>query len=471
MSKILSKRGCEKLTYGGHLFTFDKNSADGTKKFWRCDKRIIDGCKSRLHTNAITNEVLRLINEHTDGSNAAGVEIAKMQTNLKCSAEDSQEIPSVLFNNILQGTSIAVRGQMPGKDAVRLMVQRKRNEILASPAQPVNLASIIIPDSFRMYEFAPRQNENFLLIDSGAGDPDRILVFGRQSHVNWSFQMKKIYVDGTFRSAPSLFSQVYVIMAARGEFVLPILYALLPDKQEETYKRLFKSIRELWPDFAPSSISTDFEKAALNAMRSIFPESELFGCLFHLVKNMRKKLASEGLMHIYNADPDFGLAARMIVALAFLPPNLLEDALEELTNETPEALMPILNWFEDFYIGRLNRRGIRQPAMFPWKIWSVYERTLNGIDRTNNHAEAAHRRMQAELGMDHPTLWKFINGIQKVQSGRDQSYEQFVRGEEPQKKRLKYQRADERILKIIQNAENRTTIEYLRGIAHNFLKQ
>ena len=122
MTEFLSKRGCEKFSHDGHLFTFDKNSADGTIKFWRCDKRAVDGCKARLHTNATTNEVLRLINVHTDGSNATGLQVAKIQTNLKRRANATQEIPSVLFNNVLQGASIAVPGQMPTKDAIRLMV-------------------------------------------------------------------------------------------------------------------------------------------------------------------------------------------------------------------------------------------------------------------------------------------------------------------------------------------------------------
>ncbi|KAK5644913.1 hypothetical protein RI129_006213 [Pyrocoelia pectoralis] len=104
-------------------------------------------------------------------------------------------------------------------------------------------------------------------------------------------------------------------------------------------------------------------------------------------------------------------------------------------------------------------------------MWNVYERTLAGNDRTNNFVEAAHRRMQNELGVDHPTMWKFIDGIRKVQSGRDVYYEAYVRGEEPVPKRRKYIQADRRILHIVQDFENRTTNEYLRGIAHNFLMQ
>uniref|UniRef100_A0A2C9LH34 MULE transposase domain-containing protein n=1 Tax=Biomphalaria glabrata TaxID=6526 RepID=A0A2C9LH34_BIOGL len=280
--------------------------------------------------------------------------------------------------------------------------------------------------------------------------------------------MKKLYVDGTFRISPSIFSQIYVIMAERGGFVLPVLYALLPNKEGETYRRMFEAVKELWPDLNPSSVSMDFEQAAIGALQSTYPLCAIHGCLFHLTKNMRKKLADENLLSMYNNDPEFALAARMIVALAFVPIEDLDMAVETLANELPLHLTPIINWFEDTSIGRLNRSRTRRCALFP-PMWSVYQRTLNGDNRTNNFAEAAHRRLQAEFGMSHPTIWKFIDGIRAVQKGRDLIYEQYIRGDQPLSKRKKYIDTDKRINVIVQTYQQRNIIEYLKGLAHNFL--
>ncbi len=52
-------------------------------------------------------------------------------------------------------------------------------------------------------------------------------------------------------------------------------------------------------------------------------------------------------------------------------------------------------------------------------MWNVYNQVLNDQGQTNNHAEAAHRRVQAELEMDHSMIWKLIDGLWKVQKGRD----------------------------------------------------
>ncbi|KAF0986067.1 hypothetical protein HZS_729, partial [Henneguya salminicola] len=120
----------------------------------------------------------------------------------------------------------------------------------------------------------------------------------------------------------------------------------------------------------------------------------------------------------------------MIVALSFVPIEDIDVAFEELENEIAEDLTPILNLFEDVYIRRQNRNRTRRSALFPLHRWSVYERTVNGEDCTNNYVEAEHRRLEAEFGRDHSNIWKFIDGIQSVQKWRDLIYEKFARGDQ-----------------------------------------
>ena len=55
----------------------------------------------------------------------------------------------------------------------------------------------------------------------------------------------------------------------------------------------------------------DFEQSAFLAVQNAFLNAQLFVCLFHLVRNMKKQLSEGGLMTRYNNDADFALHARM----------------------------------------------------------------------------------------------------------------------------------------------------------------
>ncbi|KAF1744280.1 hypothetical protein MXB_1829 [Myxobolus squamalis] len=96
-------------------------------------------------------------------------------------------------------------------------------------------------------------------------------------------------------------------------------------REKATYNRMFLVIRTLWPNLQLVSLSIDFEQATVSAARSTFPDVSIHGCLFHLTKNMRKKLSDEGLLRRYNTTPDFSLAARIIVAIAFVPSHRIGD--------------------------------------------------------------------------------------------------------------------------------------------------
>lgn len=285
---------------------------------------------------------------------------------------------------------------------------------------------------------------------------------------------RKIYVDGTFSLTPPCFAQIMVVLAELDGLVLPVCYALLPDKAEETYDRMIGLIRSAWPAFQQTRFSTDFEKGLINAFSRAFPNAERHGCLFHLVKNMKKKLAELNLLSRYNNDQSFALNARMISALAFIAIPNLDNAIAELAVHLPQELMPVLKYFEDTYVGPLlhvlpNGNILRREALFPPSIWSVHERTLQGEARTNNYAEAAHRRLQTEFGVQHPNIWRFIDTLRKVQHHRDMLLARFQAGNVSIPKRQKYIAADRRLLQLVNRADKLTPVQFLEGCASNFV--
>nr|CAD2187267.1 unnamed protein product [Meloidogyne enterolobii] len=123
----------------------------------------------------------------------------------------------------------------------------------------------------------------------------------------------------------------------------------------------------------------------------------------------------------------------------------------------------------------------RTEPRFAVAIWSVYARTLNGGDRTNNFAEAAHRRLQRAFGCDHPSLWRFIDTLRREQKNTDADYTQFTLGRDPPLKAKKYRDADRRIYNLVVNYaplivdqngqinfEPNDFINFLTGISRNY---
>lgn len=240
-----------------------------------------------------------------------------------------------------------------------------------------------------------------------------------------------------------------------------------------TFQSLFQMLDMLtlgWPNLNPHAISMDYEKAVMNSFSAYFPTAEIHGCFFHLVQNMKKHVGFCGLTTRYRQDSDFALQAKMIPAMAFLPPNRIEDALRDLRHELPDDLQQILDWFEDHYMGRLQHRPdgtfARRDATFPVTMWTVHQRTLDGDSRTNNYMEAFHKTLQAQFSVKHPKLLPFIDGIRLAQHNKDAQLERFVAGAAGNDKRNKYAENDRRILRVLETLNSRTLLEFLRGIAH-----
>ena len=66
--------------------------------------------------------------------------------------------------------------------------------------------------------------------------------------------------------------------------MLPLFYVFMESRSREAYNHVFAAIKRVMPHLRPQFIMTDFERAAQSALRDIFTNAFLQGCLFHHVK-------------------------------------------------------------------------------------------------------------------------------------------------------------------------------------------
>jgi len=144
MESTEPSRGKKKLIDAGFMFTLQAFSADSTKMFWRC---VIRSCQCRLPTH-VNNVTVNRLGHHTHGSDAAGVEVAKITANMKRRALDTMELPSQIHNQAVRFTGQSVQGQMPSISATKQVTQRARAQNEAPLPTPADLASLVVPDQY-----------------------------------------------------------------------------------------------------------------------------------------------------------------------------------------------------------------------------------------------------------------------------------------------------------------------------------
>ncbi len=80
----------------------------------------------------------------------------------------------------------------------------------------------------------------------------------------------------------------------------PCLYALPPNKDGQTYYSLLHAMVNLMQDPSPSMILLDFEMAAVNSFREVFPNALLQGCYFHLNQCLVRKVQNLDLKRMFD---------------------------------------------------------------------------------------------------------------------------------------------------------------------------
>ena len=452
-----SQNGKTINVYKGYGYRCVRTLKNGTKSY-RC---VHKSCSARAHEQ---NEVVEIKSEHNHVPDPGAYEARKSISAIKERATTSRDTPRFIIQTEQATLSSEAISSLPQYRSIQRTVQRKRKLNSEPIVQPRAIPDINIPDQLR----STLRGENFLLHDSGSDSENRFFIFGSEANLDTLTDNWKWFADGTFKVAPQLFYQLTTIHALVQGTVLPMLYLFLQRKDAATYKEALNAVKTLRPRMNPQSFLCDYEQAFHIAVRDVFGNDvTLVGCLFHFGQCIWRKVQAHGLTESYASNEAVRMACKQLMALAFVPVESVVTAFETVQENAPDDVIPVFNYFEDTWIGRPIIRNRRRPPTFPPEMWSIHQRTIDELPRTNNSVEAWHRAFQGTVGYVHPTVYKLIEAIRLEQSHTENLLVRIHNGQHRPTKNAKYQRKEAALKTLATDFANRNLQDYLRAVSHH----
>ena len=128
-------------------------------------------------------------------------------------------------------------------------------------------------------------------------------------------------IDGTFKSAPNMFTQMLVVHGLLSDgWHMPLAYGLVPGKTQTLYINLLEELDAYGP-FYSETVLCDYEQGLRNAIVNVWPGTTLRGCYFHHKQCLWRHLRNCDLIPEYNViGSDIRKYFKMIGVKAFVHP-------------------------------------------------------------------------------------------------------------------------------------------------------
>ncbi|KAF7693571.1 hypothetical protein CDIK_2298, partial [Cucumispora dikerogammari] len=159
-----------------------------------------------------------------------------------------------------------------------------------------------------------KNDEQFLYFDSRKDNENRVIVFTTKQNMN-HIEMNKIWVcDGTFKTAPKEFEQLFTIQCLiRGKYV-PLYHCFIKKRAEASYKIVFCVLFEKYRVKKPENIIMNFEQALFRSIKQCASGVKLWVCLFHLNQIVWRRIQSLDLTRQYKNYYTFRINIKMKLA-------------------------------------------------------------------------------------------------------------------------------------------------------------
>jgi len=329
--------------------------------------------------------------------------------------------------------------EVPTFDEVKAGFYRARKQFKWSVRDPQTVEELEIPADL----VALKDGTSFIVLDATIDQTSRIIIFASASGKSALKEYSEFFIDGTFKTCSKQFTQLYTFhIDASSSFyerdAYPIVFALLSDKKQQTYHRLFEEMKNI--GWNPQSVHLDFEIATINALTTIFPKIKLRGCHFHFTQCLWRKIQDVGLASVYKQNEDIRMHVRKCGAMAYLPLDKIDDAWLIIQSNAPDDVK--LSEFNDYFV-----ENWLDSATISKEMWNCY----NENHRTNNIVEGWNHKFKTLVGRSHPSIWVLIEKLKTAAAESDHRLLRTKLNLDGTKRNKKYIKLDERIKRIIQN--------------------
>uniref|UniRef100_A0A0K2SY70 FLYWCH-type domain-containing protein n=1 Tax=Lepeophtheirus salmonis TaxID=72036 RepID=A0A0K2SY70_LEPSM len=439
MDIIQTQMGGKKLLHEGYEYHLNKEVGD--KIYWKCVKRKF--CKGRAITQ---NGSLIISNQHSHSPNIDDCETKKLMQAIRTKSCQSEAPSSAIVKECMSQVPIEIARKLPKQESLSRSVRRYRKKNLIY--EDLTLTT---------------RGEEFLLFQN-----DEVQIYSTANNIDFLKRNKRWFGDGTFDSVPIGY-QLYTIHALVDKNkAIPLVYCFTKNRNEKSYFTIFNflSLKGL----QPLSITIDFERFAINQIKNLFPETKIYGCFDHFGQCLWINIQRFGLTSWCQENSN-AMIIKQLQALAFVPPDEVNDIFDRFINQMDEKIDEILGeflqYFETTWLG-IVQRGKRRKPLIEIDIWNVCDRLANDLPRTNNSVEGWHNLFNHRLQICHPNIDKLLREIRIEQASTEVIIRQIQNGVAVEKTHINYEDINQRLKRIFINYKNMDALDYINSIAQNF---
>lgn len=396
-SKIKSERNQEKLIH--EHFEYTLSYQNETNEVWRCVDR---KCKGKANILKI-EQTICVFSEHNHHPQIFKVKKILFRQDIIDYATNTTYTSSRIYDLVSADLS-KIDSLLINKQNTLKLVNNVRKRLDKLDAD----ASSSIPS----YLLRTQRNDDFLLFKSDEKNYE-MMIFTTQKNLIYLKTALFWIGDGTFRSCPKEYSQLYVLFAPVMGKVVPLVYVLLNGKSTTHYNKMFDALMPHLIGDQLKYLVVDNEKALQKSFSSYFPEAKIFLCFFHFSQCIYRNVQKCGLIGEYLTKKSLYDGVSMLRALIFVPQEKIcsefekiEDFFNLKVKKNLKNLERFISYFKRTHL--TSTKGILEGL-------SAIERIKNDIPLTTNIAESFNRTLNSKFNVDHPNICAFLRVLRTFQ--------------------------------------------------------